>query len=158
MLRVPIPERPDWRGQAAALGFNFHTIDGEPYWDERAYYRFTLRQIEDDIEGPTAELDAMCLEIVDRACRDEELLQLLKIPETYWELVRGSWQAGEPSLYGRMDSLTTDTVRRNSMSTMRIRRPRSMNQPSSNGSGWSKHGRSGACRRAPISTTAFRKN
>ncbi len=103
MLRVPIPERPDWRGQAAALGFNFHTIDGEPYWDERAYYRFTLRQIEDDIEGPTAELDAMCLEIVDRACRDEELLQLLKIPETYWELVRGSWQAGEPSLYGRMD-------------------------------------------------------
>ena len=30
----------------------FHTIDGERYWDERAYYAFTLEQIEREIEAP----------------------------------------------------------------------------------------------------------
>lgn len=103
MLRIPSPERPDWRGQAAALGFHFHTIAGEAYWDERAHYRFTLRQIEDDIEAPTAAVEAMCLEVVGRACRDEELLRQLAIPEPFWDLIAQSWHRGEPPLYGRMD-------------------------------------------------------
>ena len=51
MRRVPIVERGDWRAQAAECGFRFHTIGGERYWDERAYYAFTLRQIEDDIDA-----------------------------------------------------------------------------------------------------------
>ena len=103
MLRVPTPERPNWRGQANSLGFHFHTIDGEPYWDERAHYRFTVRQIEDEIERPTAEIEAMCLEVVDRACRDEALLRELAIPERFWNFVAESWRVGEPALYGRMD-------------------------------------------------------
>lgn len=103
MLRVPCAERPNWRGQAISLGFHFHTIGGEPYWDERAHYRFTVRQIEQDIEQPTAELEAMCLEVVDRATRDEALLRELKIPEPFWDFVAASWRAGEPALYGRMD-------------------------------------------------------
>ena len=103
MLRVPTAERPNWRGQATSLGFHFHTIDGEPYWDERAHYRFTVRQIEDDIEKPTAELEAMCLEVVDRAARDESLLRELAIPERFWSFVAESWRAREPALYGRMD-------------------------------------------------------
>ena len=103
MLRVPSAERPNWQGQATSLGFHFHTIDGEPYWDERAHYRFTVRQIEEDIEKPTAELEAMCLEVVDRACRDEALLLELKIPEAYWDFVANSWRLRDPALYGRMD-------------------------------------------------------
>lgn len=103
MLRVPTAERPNWRGQATSLGFHFHTIDGEPYWDERAHYRFTVRQIEDDIEKPTADLEAMCLEVVDRAARDEELLRELAIPAALWDFVAESWRAREPALYGRMD-------------------------------------------------------
>ena len=103
MLRVPCAERPNWRGQATSLGFHFHTIGGEPYWDERAHYRFTVRQIEQDIEKPTSELEAMCLEVVERACRDEMLLRELAIPEPFWDFVAASWRAREPALYGRMD-------------------------------------------------------
>jgi len=103
MLRVPTAERDDWRGQATALGFHFHTIDGEAYWDERAHYRFTLAQIENDIEAPTAELEEMCRAIVSRACRDEEWLKLLAIPPTFWDFIAQSWWQREPALYGRMD-------------------------------------------------------
>ena len=103
MLRVPSPERPDWRAQATALGFHFHTIAGDPYWDERAHYRFTLRQIEQDIEAPTAAIEAMCMEVVDRVCRDEELMLQLAIPEAVWDFVAQSWFQRQPPLYGRMD-------------------------------------------------------
>ena len=55
---------------AVETGFDFHTIDGERYWDERAYYAFTLDEIERQIEGPTGEIDAMCLELVGHAVDD----------------------------------------------------------------------------------------
>ena len=42
MQRITCPERDDWRLTAEQAGFAFHTIDGERYWDERAYYAFTL--------------------------------------------------------------------------------------------------------------------
>ena len=64
MRRIACLERDDWRSTAEACGFDFHTIDGERYWDERAYYAFTLEEIERDIEAPTGELDAMCREFV----------------------------------------------------------------------------------------------
>ena len=51
MQRIPCPERDDWRATAESIGFTFHTIDGERYWDERAYYAFTLNEIERRIEG-----------------------------------------------------------------------------------------------------------
>ena len=53
MKRISITERDDWKSQADALGFNFHTFDGDPYWDESACYQFSLKQIEDDIEDPS---------------------------------------------------------------------------------------------------------
>ena len=62
MRRIAIDERPDWREAARRLGFQFHTIDGEPYWDESAYYAFDLAQVERDIEDPTTELHAMALQ------------------------------------------------------------------------------------------------
>ena len=46
MKKIQCAERHDWKQTADSLGFLFHTIDGEPYWDERAYYQFTLEQIE----------------------------------------------------------------------------------------------------------------
>jgi glutathionylspermidine synthase len=103
MRRIACPERDDWRATADACGFDFHTIDGERYWDERAYYAFTLDEIERQIEGPTGEIDAMCLELVGRALRDEEYLRALKIPQAYWPLISDSWHRNEASLYGRLD-------------------------------------------------------
>jgi glutathionylspermidine synthase len=103
MQRITCPERDDWRATAESAGFDFHTIDGERYWDERAYYAFALEEIERHIEAPTAEIDAMCLELVDQAVDDEEYLQRLKIPQAYWPLISDSWHGDQLSLYGRLD-------------------------------------------------------
>jgi glutathionylspermidine synthase len=103
MRRITCPERDDWRATADAAGFDFHTIDGERYWDERAYYAFTLDEIERQIEAPTGEIDAMCLELAGRAIDDEEYLRRLKIPEAFWPLISESWHSNEASLYGRLD-------------------------------------------------------
>lgn len=103
MLRIPLQERPHWRQLAAELDFGFHTIDGEPYWDESAYYQFSLQQIEQDIEDPTAEIHQMCLQVVDRVCADDELLRRFAIPESHWDYVRNSWLQRDPSLYSRLD-------------------------------------------------------
>src|SRR5476651_421162 len=103
MQRLACPERDDWRLTADETGFDFHTIDGERYWDERACYVFSLQEIEREIEAPTAEVDAMCLELVGRAVDDENYLRRLKIPEAFWPLISESWHRDELSLYGRLD-------------------------------------------------------
>jgi glutathionylspermidine synthase len=103
MQRIACPERDDWRAVADQYGFEFHTIDGERYWDERAYYAFTLEEIERQIEIPTGEIDAMCLELAGRAIDDESYLRRLKIPEAFWPLISESWHGDEISLYGRLD-------------------------------------------------------
>jgi glutathionylspermidine synthase len=103
MRRIDCPERDDWRLTAEAAGFDFHSIDGERYWDERGYYAFTLDQIERGIEAPTGEIDAMCLELVGSAVDDEGTLKRLKIPEAFWPLISESWHRDDPSLYGRID-------------------------------------------------------
>lgn len=103
MRRILCPERNDWQATARAMGFTFHTLNGERYWDERAYYAFSLEEIERGIEGPTAEIEAMCRELVNRAVDDDRYLRLLKIPEAYWTYIAASWKRNDPSLYGRMD-------------------------------------------------------
>lgn len=103
MIRMPIHERPNWEQLAAEYGFKFHTMYGDKYWDESAYYRFTLEQIEEDIEGPTEEIHQMCLQVVDKVVNDEELLRKFCIPEIQWDFVRNSWLKKEPSLYSRLD-------------------------------------------------------
>src|SRR6202030_4744066 len=103
MQRITCPERSDCRATAEETGFDFHTIDGERYWDERAYYAFSLDEIEDQIEAPSGEIDAMCLELVSNAIDDESCLRRLKIPEAFWPLICESWHRDEASLYGRLD-------------------------------------------------------
>ena len=103
MLRQAISERPDWQQKAKEFGFKFHTMYGEQYWDESAYYQFSLKQIEEDLESPTEEIHQMCLEVVDKVLRDEELLRRFCIPEHKWDFIRESWQNGDPSLYSRLD-------------------------------------------------------
>jgi glutathionylspermidine synthase len=103
MQRLACPERDDWRITAEQAGFEFHTIDGERYWDERACYAFSLQEIERQIEAPTGEIDAMCLELVGHAIDDENILRRLKLPEAFWPLISESWHRDEASLYGRID-------------------------------------------------------
>ncbi|QMV14816.1 glutathionylspermidine synthase family protein [Vibrio spartinae] len=103
MLRLNTEERPHWRDLAKKFGFGFHTAYGEPYWDETAYYQFTLKQIEDDLEKPTEDIHQMCLEVVDSVVGNEYWLRKFQIPEPMWQGLYDSWQKREPSLYSRVD-------------------------------------------------------
>lgn len=103
MFRLPSQPRANWQQTAKEFGFHFHTMYGEPYWDESAYYQFTLQQIERDLENPTEEIHQMCLEIVDQVVKEEALLKRFQIPERFWQPIADSWQAREPSLYSRLD-------------------------------------------------------
>ena len=103
MLRRDISARQNWQELATEYGFSFHTINDQPYWDETAYYQFTLEQIENDIEDPTQELHDMCLHVVDKVVQSEALLNDFCIPAAFHEAVSNSWQAKAPSLYSRLD-------------------------------------------------------
>lgn len=103
MKRISSTPRPGWKAFAESVGFEFHTFDGEPYWDESAYYQFTLEQIERDLEAPTEELHQMALDLISDIVRDEQQLSRLAIPSQFWDAARDSWHSGQPHLYGRMD-------------------------------------------------------
>jgi glutathionylspermidine synthase len=101
MQRIRVPERADWRARAEAIGFKFHTIDGKPYWTENAAYLFSAAEI-DGIEAATAELEQMCLQVVDRVVR-EGRYDLLSLPDSAAELIQESWIRYDKNLYGRFD-------------------------------------------------------
>ncbi|WP_395649912.1 glutathionylspermidine synthase family protein [Brevundimonas sp.] len=103
MQRIKLSPRPDWQAKAEAVGFTWHHDSGQTYWDEAAAYEFSLAEIEDGIEAPTAELHAMCLDLVDEAVKSERLMTQLDIPDAMRDYVADSWKRNEPSLYGRFD-------------------------------------------------------
>jgi len=103
MKRIEIGARPDWQAKAEAQGFKFHTMYGEPYWDEQSVYEFTLDEVEDDIEDPATELHEMCRAAADRIIGSEELMSKLDIPRAHWDMIAESWQRQDPELYGRFD-------------------------------------------------------
>jgi glutathionylspermidine synthase len=103
MRRIRVKPRDNLADRARETGFELLTVDGSVYWDESAYYGFSLRQIEDHIEDPTRELASLCLALVDRAVGDERTLERLRIPANAWDLIAQSWHRGDHTLYGRFD-------------------------------------------------------
>lgn len=103
MLRITHPPRANWKDLAQEYGFKFHTLHGEPYWDESAFYQFTLKQIEQDLESPTAEIHQMCLSAVEYIVKNEKNLISMGVPQWAWQPIYDSWQAKAPSLYSRLD-------------------------------------------------------
>ena len=101
MRREVASPRADWRDKVEALGFDFHTIDGEPYWREDVCYAFSADEI-DTIEDATAELHSMCLEAVDRVVSAGRYRDF-GLDDYAASLVERSWRASEAALYGRMD-------------------------------------------------------
>ena len=100
MQRESIAVRPDWRERCEEVGFHYHTIDGT-YWDESACYRFTADEI-DELESSTTELHRLSLEACDAAI-DRGRLTEFAIPAAFHGLVKDSWRAREPTLFGRFD-------------------------------------------------------
>ncbi len=101
MRRMTVEPRPDWRRRVESQGMLYHTIDGSPYWDESACYRFSDHEI-DVLEEATEELQRLCLSAVEQVIR-RDLFDTLRIPRRFAPLVIRSWESREPSLYGRFD-------------------------------------------------------
>jgi glutathionylspermidine synthase len=96
--RVP---RVDWPKKLEDLGFDFHTIDGEVYWDERACYRFTTEEI-DKLEAATAELQERVIEAITTVIEKGDYGRFA-IPEPFHRMIEASWNDDEESLFGRFD-------------------------------------------------------
>ena len=101
MLRIPTEPRADWRKVVESQGLLFHSIDGEPYWDETAYYLFEAAEV-DQIEAATVRLDAMCLETVEHVLEEGRLGEI-GVPEPFHAYVARSWEFDEHTIYGRFD-------------------------------------------------------
>jgi glutathionylspermidine synthase len=100
MQRISIAPRNNWQQTVEALGFGFHTAD-VPYWDESAYYAFTLPEIE-KLEGVTSDLWEMCLQAVQYVI-DKNLFAQFKIPEFIVPHIIDTWNNDAPAIYGRFD-------------------------------------------------------
>jgi len=103
MQRIKTDERPGWDEKAEALGFTWRHVGGARYWDERAYYQFSLEEVESGLEDPARELHAMCLDLVADVAKSEQLMERLAIPAASRDDVMDSWVNRAPSLYGRFD-------------------------------------------------------
>ncbi len=100
MNRIKISPRNNWQTAVEQLGFGFHTTD-VPYWDETAYYTFTLAEIE-KIENATSKLWEMCLAAVQHVI-DNNLYDKFHIPKNYIAYIEKTWNEDVPSIYGRFD-------------------------------------------------------
>lgn len=101
MQRISTPPRFDWQEKVESHGMNYHTIDGEIYWDETAYYSFSSSEI-DQLESATAELHEMCINAAEHVISNK-LYDKLHIPELAVPLIERSWEEDAPSILGRFD-------------------------------------------------------
>ncbi|MGZ3754771.1 MAG: glutathionylspermidine synthase family protein [Mucilaginibacter sp.] len=100
MQRITTNPRNNWQKTVEELGFGFHTAD-TPYWDESAYYNFTLPEIE-KLEAVTSELWDMCLTAVQHVI-DHKLFSQFMIPEFVVPHIIDTWNNDAPAIYGRFD-------------------------------------------------------
>ncbi|MDB4927066.1 glutathionylspermidine synthase family protein [Mucilaginibacter sp.] len=100
MQRIKIEPRNNWQQTVEGLGFGFHTAD-VPYWDESAYYTFTMPEIL-KLEAVTAELWDMCIQAVQHVI-DNNLFHQFMIPQYIIPHIIDSWNNDAPAIYGRFD-------------------------------------------------------
>ncbi|MEX0173212.1 glutathionylspermidine synthase family protein [Streptomyces sp. LMG1-1-1.1] len=109
MERHTIEPRPDWQRTVEEQGLVYPLTrypDGSlrPYWDESAYYSFTLPEVE-ALEEVVEELHAMCLAAAAHIVERDRFAELGITDPKLAGLVAESWRrrAELPSLYGRFD-------------------------------------------------------
>lgn len=105
MQRLDQTQRPNWQEKAEYLGFHFHTIGGEIYWNETAVYEFSALEI-DTIEEATNTLESLCIAAVEHIIEKKRYAEM-QIPKNIINLIEASWNNGHKNLYGRFD-LTLD--------------------------------------------------
>jgi len=101
MRRKLMQPRENWQARVEAKGLEIHTLQGRPYWNESACYLFKSAEIA-TLEAATTELYRLCVEaagaVIERGLWDE-----FGIPREYAGWVAESWEADQPSVYGRFD-------------------------------------------------------
>ncbi|MFJ2607776.1 glutathionylspermidine synthase family protein [Streptomyces sp. NPDC091279] len=109
MRRHTLTPRPDWQRTVEEQGLVYpltrYPDDSlRPYWDESAYYSFTLDEIE-ALEETVEELHALCLAAADHIVTAGRLADLGITDPRVADAVTESWhrRAELPSLYGRFD-------------------------------------------------------
>ncbi|MFF0422935.1 glutathionylspermidine synthase family protein [Streptomyces sp. NPDC004520] len=109
MERHTIDPRPDWQRTVEEQGLVYPLTrypDGSlrPYWDESAYYSFSLPEVE-ALEEVVEELHAMCLAAAAHIVEQDRFAELGITDPKLAGLVAESWhrRAELPSLYGRFD-------------------------------------------------------
>jgi glutathionylspermidine synthase len=103
MERHAIAPRDDWQSKVEAQGLIWHSQDGDPYWDESAYYAFELAEIE-KIEAAAETVYGLFLEAGERIVDDPDVLTSFGIPEYCHRPIKAAWRNEPPSLnYGRFD-------------------------------------------------------
>ncbi len=93
--------RPDMRQKVEQLGLLFHTVDGQPYWNEAAAYVFEPHEIE-TLERVTNELHEMCLFAVEKVI-ERNWFHRFGIPEPAHSVIAQAWEDDPPAVYGRFD-------------------------------------------------------
>ena len=101
MQRTITPPRIGWQEKVKSYGMGYHTIDGEVYWDETAYYTFSPSEI-DELDTATAELQELCIAAAEHVITNK-LYEKLQIPPLAIPLIERSWENDEPSILGRFD-------------------------------------------------------
>ncbi|WP_240138736.1 glutathionylspermidine synthase family protein [Streptomyces sp. MUM 178J] len=109
MRRHTITPRPGWQETVEEQGCVYPLTrhpDGSlrPYWDESAYYSFTLPEVE-ALEEAVEELHAMCLAAAAHIVERERFAELGVTDPRLAALIAESWRrrAELPSVYGRFD-------------------------------------------------------
>ncbi|ALV33992.1 glutathionylspermidine synthase family protein [Streptomyces sp. CdTB01] len=109
MRRHTINARPDWQRTVEEQGLIYPLTrhpDGSlrPYWDESAYYSFTLGEVE-ALEETVEELHRMCLAAAGHIVAEGRLPELGVTDPRVAGAVTEAWRrrAELPSLYGRFD-------------------------------------------------------
>ncbi len=101
MERLRINPRKNWKTQLESIGFHFHTINNNAYWNEGACYYFKKNEI-DQLKAASVEMEKLCLEVVDYVIR-HACYERLDITEHAWPLIESSWKNEEKAFYGRFD-------------------------------------------------------
>ncbi|MFD8420657.1 glutathionylspermidine synthase family protein [Streptomyces sp. NPDC059466] len=109
MERLPIEPRPDWQQTVERQGLIYpltrYPDDSlRPYWDESAYYAFSLPEVE-ALEDTVAELHRMCLAAAGHIVEENRFADLGITDPRVARAVTEAWhrRAELPSVYGRFD-------------------------------------------------------
>ncbi len=101
MKRVVVSPRQDWEKKVEEIGHVYHHTQGQPYWNESAYYAFRSAEI-DRIELATNGLHEMCLKAAQHVI-DNDRFKDLRIPAAAIPAIKQAWEDEPPAIYGRFD-------------------------------------------------------